>query len=127
MRNGKGLVQIQMANVRANMTGRRQANLGIHVGAIHVDLPAVFVDDSADFQDALLKDAMRGGISHHHGAQRFFVRSALARRSAISILPDSSQSTTTTSKPAIAALAGLVPCAELGMRQVVRWPSPRSR
>ena len=33
------------------------------------------------------------------------------------MLPSSSLFTTTTSKPAITALAGLVPCAEAGMRQ----------
>ena len=41
------------------------------------------------------------------------------------MLPWSSQATTTTLKPAITALAGLVPCAETGMRQTSRWPSPR--
>ena len=35
--------------------------------------------------------------------------------------------TTTTCMPAIAAEAALVPCAELGIRQTVRWSSPRLR
>ena len=42
------------------------------------------------------------------------------------MLPWSSQATTTTSMPAITALAGLVPCAEEGIRQTLRWPSPRA-
>ncbi len=59
-------------------------------------------------------------------AARFFECSlALALISSMSILPSSRQRTTTTLMPAIAALAGLVPCAEDGIRQTVRWPSPR--
>jgi hypothetical protein len=41
------------------------------------------------------------------------------------MLPWSSHSTTTTFMPAMTALAGLVPWAELGIRQTSRWPSPR--
>ena len=52
---------------------------------------------------------------------------ALARRSATSTLPSSSLATGTTRIPAITALAGLVPWADIGMRQVVRWTSPRAR
>ncbi len=48
--------------------------------------------------------------------------SALARRSARSMLPSRSQPTTTTCNPAIAALAGLVPCALDGIRQIVAMP-----
>ncbi len=42
------------------------------------------------------------------------------------MLPSRSQPTTTTCKPAIAALAGLVPCALDGIRQIVRSASPRA-
>ena len=45
----------------------------------------------------------------------------------MSTLPSASQPVTTTSIPAIWALAGLVPWAEEGMRQIVRWPWPRAR
>ncbi|CSD03764.1 Uncharacterised protein [Vibrio cholerae] len=51
--------------------------------------------------------------------------SILSARSTISMLPFSSHFTTTTFIDTIAAVAGLVPCAELGMRQTLRWPSPR--
>ena len=43
----------------------------------------------------------------------------------MSTLPLSSQAVTTTCMPAICALAGLVPCAEEGIRQMLRWPWPR--
>ena len=36
------------------------------------------------------------------------------------MLPSLSQATATTLSPAMAALAGLVPCAEVGMRQTLR-------
>ena len=45
---------------------------------------------------------------------------ALASRSARSTLPSSSQATTTTRMPAICADAGLVPCADAGIRQTSR-------
>ena len=51
---------------------------------------------------------------------------ARASRSARSIEPLASTLTTTTHIPAITALAGLVPCAEDGIRHTSRWPSPRS-
>ena len=40
-------------------------------------------------------------------------------------LPLASQATGTTLKPHIAALAGLVPCALVGIRQTLRCASPR--
>jgi hypothetical protein len=33
--------------------------------------------------------------------------------------------TVTIFMPAMTALAGLVPCADTGMMQMLRWPSPR--
>jgi hypothetical protein len=42
------------------------------------------------------------------------------------MLPSVSVFTTTTRKPAITALAGLVPWADCGIRQTSRWASPRA-
>ena len=53
-------------------------------------------------------------------ASRSACWSTLACRSATSTLPASSQATTTTRMPAMTALAALVPCAELGIRQTSR-------
>ena len=52
--------------------------------------------------------------------------SALAVKSARSISPFPAAATTTTSIPAICAEAGLVPCAETGIRQISRSRSPRA-
>ena len=53
-------------------------------------------------------------------ARRALCCSHLARKSSMSTLPWLSQAVTTTSKPAICALAGLVPWADEGIRQIVR-------
>ena len=50
---------------------------------------------------------------------------AFASRSAMSTLPSASQATTTTCMPAICADAGLVPCADAGIRHTLRCGSPR--
>mmetsp|Transcript_2252 Transcript_2252/g.3947 ORF Transcript_2252/g.3947 Transcript_2252/m.3947 type:complete len:210 (-) Transcript_2252:1252-1881(-) len=50
--------------------------------------------------------------------------STFALKSSKSIFPSSSLSTTTTFIPAMVALAGLVPCALLGIRQTLRCPCP---
>ena len=50
--------------------------------------------------------------------------SAFARRSSTSTFPWSSHFTTTTFMPAMTALAGFVPCADAGIRQMRRWPWP---
>ena len=65
VRNAKGLVQIQMANVRAIITGTAEADLRIHVRAIHVNLTAVRMHDVANFANGCFENAVRGGIGHH--------------------------------------------------------------
>ena len=44
VRDGEGLVQVQVAHVRANQAGGSHPHLGVHVGAVHVYLAAVLVD-----------------------------------------------------------------------------------
>jgi len=104
-----------------------EAHEGVHVGAVHVHLPAVGVDDVAKLRDASLEDTVRGGVGHHDRGKVLRVLRRLGRRSARSTLPLSSQATTTTCMPAMCAEAGLVPWAELGMRQMSRCPSRGSR
>ena len=41
VRNAKGLVQIEMANIRADVARPAKADLRVHVRAIHVNLAAV--------------------------------------------------------------------------------------
>ncbi len=55
------------------------------------------------------------------------VSSRFAARKSMSALPLASEGTVTTWKPAIAAVAGFVPCAESGTSTFVRAVSPRAR
>ena len=43
------------------------------------------------------------------------------------MVPSAAVATTTTFMPASTAEAALVPCAEAGIRQTLRWSSPRER
>ena len=52
VRNAKGFVQIQMANVRADVAGAAEADLRVHIRAVHVNLAAVLVNDFANLLDA---------------------------------------------------------------------------
>ena len=72
VRNGERFMQVQVADIRPDDAGVGEADLGIHVGAVHVDLAAVGVDDGADFLDGFLKDAVRGGIGDHDAGEFFF-------------------------------------------------------
>ena len=127
MRNAECLVQIDVRNVGAIIARPGQAHLRIQVRAIQINLAAVAMHDGADLTDAFFENAARGWVRDHHGREPVGMRSALAVRSARSILPCGSYSTTSTSMPAMCAEAGFVPCAEEGIRQTLRCGSPRLR
>ena len=65
VRNAKRLVQIQMANVRADETRRSQTDLRVHVRAVHINLSAIRVDAGANVLDAVLEHAVCAGIGDH--------------------------------------------------------------
>ena len=67
MRNAEGLVQIEMADVRADVAGATQADLCIHVGPVHIHLSAMGVNDLADALDVGFKHAVCGRIGQHEG------------------------------------------------------------
>ena len=77
VRNAERLVQIQMADVRADESRRSQTDLRVHVRAVHVNLSAVRVDDFANFADGFLEHAVRARISDHQARQIIFVRLGL--------------------------------------------------
>ena len=41
-------MQVEVADVGADVAGAAEADLRVHVGAVHVHLAAVLVDDRAD-------------------------------------------------------------------------------
>ena len=77
VRNAKRLVQIQMTNIRPDLSRPTQSHLGVHIRAVHVHLAAVLVHDLANVTNFGLEDAMRGGIRHHQ------------RRQSVAMLPPS--------------------------------------
>src|SRR6266542_6036610 len=66
MRDAKRLVKIEMADISAIFPWLRQADLRIEIGAVEIDLPAVSVNDAANFANCGFEHAMRRGISDHH-------------------------------------------------------------
>ena len=69
MGDAEGLVQVEMRHVRAELAGQAQAEQGVEVGAVHVDLAAALVDHLADLDDGFLEHAMGGGIGDHQRRQ----------------------------------------------------------
>ena len=65
VRNAERLVQIQVTNIGADVARARDANLRIHVGAVHIDEPAVGVNDVTQFANAIFKHAVRTWVRHH--------------------------------------------------------------
>ena len=67
--DAEGLVQVQMRDVTAELAGLRQAQQGVEIGPVDVDLPAVFMDQVAHVADVLLVDAVRRRVGDHDRRQ----------------------------------------------------------
>ena len=65
MRRGKGFVQVQVHHVHAEIAGARDAGERVHIGAVHVEERAAFVEDGGNFCDAFLEDAESAGVGQH--------------------------------------------------------------
>ena len=59
VRNTERLVKVEVADVGADVAGRGEADLRVHIGAVHVNLSAVRVDGGADVLDRGLEHAVR--------------------------------------------------------------------
>ena len=59
MGNAERRLQIQMAHVSADVSGRAKANLGVHIRAIHVYLSTMGVDEFAYRANGSFKHAVR--------------------------------------------------------------------
>ena len=73
VRNRKRLVQVKVADVGTNHSRRSQAHLGVHVGAVHVDLASELVDDGGGLLYSGFKHTVGRRVGHHHSSQRLFV------------------------------------------------------
>src|SRR4051812_13155244 len=65
VRDAKSLVQIQMTNVGAIITGAAKPHLRVHVGAIQINLPAVSVHNFADLADGRLEYTVGARVRDH--------------------------------------------------------------
>ena len=126
MRDAERLVQVEVAHVGADVARAAEPDLRVHVGAVHVHLAAVLVHDPADLPDRSLEDAVGGRVGDHERREGVAVGLGLrAQIVEVDVARARRSSTGTTCIPAITALAGLVPWADCGIRQVVRSLSPR--
>ncbi len=66
-------MQVEVADVTAEVAGTGEADLGVHVGAVDVDLAAMTVNDGARFANPFLEHAVRGGVGEHDRRQRLAV------------------------------------------------------
>src|SRR5262249_56914875 len=66
MRDAKGLVKVEMADVSAISSRLRQPDLRVEIGAVEIDLSAMGMNDSANFANFGFEHAMRGWISDHN-------------------------------------------------------------
>ena len=69
MGNAKGFVQIHVRHVGADVRRSCQPDLRIEVGAVHVHLTAVLVDNLANLADALLVHTVGRWIGRHQARQ----------------------------------------------------------
>ncbi|TFB01085.1 hypothetical protein CCMA1212_006819 [Trichoderma ghanense] len=69
VRDTERLVQVEVADVGTQGAGRSEPDLGVHVGAVHVDEAAVLVNNVAHLADLGLKDTKGAGVRDHDGAQ----------------------------------------------------------
>ena len=58
MRNAEGFMQVEVRNVGADKARRSDPDLGVHVGAIEINLAAELVHDLAHFTDGLFIHAV---------------------------------------------------------------------
>jgi len=52
VRNGEGLMQIQVTNIGTDGSQRGQDQVSIHVGTIYIDLSTMKMNDGSDIIDA---------------------------------------------------------------------------
>ena len=71
MRDAEGLVQVEMGHIGPDPAGPADADQGVKVGPVHIDLAAMGMDDLADLAERLLEDPVGRGIGDHQRGQFF--------------------------------------------------------
>ncbi len=75
VRDGKGFVQVQVAHIAAQISRTGQANHGVHIRTVDVNLTAELMRDFADFVHGFFEHAMCRWVSDHaprQGIRVFF-------------------------------------------------------
>src|SRR5581483_12004972 len=67
VRRRERLVQVQVHDVHAKVAGANLADQRVHVGAVHIELAALGVQDIGNLIDLLLENSQRVGIGKHEG------------------------------------------------------------
>jgi hypothetical protein len=67
VRNTKRFMEIEVAGIDAKFAGATDADQGIEVGTIHINLAARLVNFFAYISDSRLEDTVGGGIGDHGG------------------------------------------------------------
>ena len=65
MRSRKRLVKVEVNDVHAHVAGPRDADECVHVGAVHVNETAGFMNDVADLFDVALEESERVWVGQH--------------------------------------------------------------
>src|ERR1700761_3314787 len=73
MWNTERLVKVQVADISANLAWAAKTDLGIHVGAIHIDLAAVLVYHLAHLLHLGFENAKGRRVRHHDCCKLLFV------------------------------------------------------
>ena len=108
--DAEGLVEIQVANVRPISTRPTEAHLGIEIGAIEIHLATVGMHQVTDAANPRFKHPMGGWIGDHQGRESVgMLRHAGGEILLIDVAIFITGPGTT--RPAMTALAGLVPWA----------------
>ena len=69
VRDAEGLVEVEVADVGAELPGPGQADQGVEVGAVDVDLAAGLVHARADVGDRVLEHPVRARVGDHQRGQ----------------------------------------------------------
>jgi hypothetical protein len=107
-------VQVQVADVRADVAGAAQPTWAFMLAPSIYTCPPLSWMMRQMSHDGLFKHAVGGGIGDHERGQPVLVLLGFGAQIGHVDVAVSSQATTTTSMPAMTALAGLVPWAEAG-------------
>ena len=114
-----------MTNIRADVTGSAKTDLSVHICAVHVDQTPGGMDFRAHCFDGFLKDAVSRRIRDHQGGHSLAVFADLFLEiGVVELLRQNChrRPRRPASRPWL-RLAGLVPCAEVGIRQYCgRYP-----